>query len=168
MKIDGFTLQQAVREAKAERDQASKRFTPALKKFPGEEKPDPRELAEAFIAAEIRLARLQSAQTLFNLTARVQVQGETMSLLEAIKLVGGAGRLEAMWRSAATPETNRYSMNEDTRQKDTIVAEAQVSFDEAGELRRKAGKRASALRAAIQKGNAQEIDLDVDLKGLLS
>lgn len=167
MKIDGFTLQQALREARAERDQAAKQFTPSLRAFPDEQKPDPRDLAEKFVAAEERLAKLQVAQTTFNLTVKVTVQGQEVTLLEAIKRVGGAGRMEAMWRSASAPEETRYSYREDTRDKDAVVAAPQVTYDEAAALRKSAGKKAAALRAAIQKGNAQEIDLDVDLTGLL-
>ena len=75
-------------------------------------------------------------------------------------MVGGAGRLEKMWRSASTPTTDRYSYREETRNKDAIVAERQISFDDAAAYARTASKRAAALRAAIAKGNASEMTLD--------
>jgi hypothetical protein len=168
MKIDGYTLQQAIREAKAERDQVSQRFTPSLRKFPDEVKPDPRKLAEQFSEIEARVAKLQVAQTIYNLTVKVEVNGQEITLLEAVKRVGGAGRLESMWRSAAAPQQDRYSYrNEDTRDKDAVVSTHQVPFEEAAGLRRSAGRAASALRAAIQKGNAEKVEVDVDLTGLL-
>jgi len=168
MKIDGYTLQQAVREAKTERDQISQRFTPSLRKFPGEEKSDPRKLARLFVEVEARIAKLQVAQTLYNMTVKVEVDDKEITLLEAVKRVGGAGRLESMWRSAAAPQKDRYAYrSEDTRDKDAVVATPQVPFEEAAGLRRSAGRTASALRAAIQKGNGEQVDLDFDMKGLL-
>lgn len=167
MKINGFKLQQAVREAKADRDQAAAQFNPSLKAFPDEDKPDPVAYADRFVAAETRLSTLQEAQAQFNLAVQVDVQGQKISLMRAIKLIGGAGRLEKMWRSASTPVVNRYGYGEDSRNRDTVVAERVISFEKCAEKRKAAAKRAAALRAAIQMGNAQEIDIDVDISDLL-
>jgi len=168
MKIDGAMLKQAIREARTERDSAAARFTPSLTAFPNESKPDPRKLAEAYQAAENRLAILQVAQTRYNLEVQVTVQGEQMSLLQAIKLVGGAGRLDKMWRSASTPSQDRYNYREETRDKDAIVAERQVSYDEAAGFTKTASRRANALRAAIDKGNTYEMEITGPLVELLS
>lgn len=163
MRLNGFRLQQAIRAAQQERDLAATRFKPSLMAFPDEDKPSPVSIAETYAEAEQRVAKLQEVQGRFNLTVQVTVLGDEMSLLEAIKRVGGAGRLEKMWRDAAADQTDRYAYSSQTRDADSVVAKRTISFDDANDLRRKTSRYAAALRNAIQNGNAQELDLDVDL-----
>lgn len=170
MKVNGFQLQQAIREAKAERDQWAGQFDGSLKAFPDEQKPHPRAVSGEFMLAERRLAQLQVAQTRFNLSVTVEALGVKMPLLEAIKRVGGAGRHEKMWRSAASPAKRGrhvyYNDEPDTRDKDAVVAKRVLTFDEAATERRDAAKEANDLRAAIQMGNAQTVDIEID-EGLM-
>jgi hypothetical protein len=169
MHVNGFQLQQAIREAKAERDQWAGQFDGSLQAFPGEEKSHPMKITGEFMLAERRLAKLQVAQTRFNLEVRVTAFGVEMTLLEAIKRVGGAGRHEKMWRSAASPTAKRgryYDPEPTTRDKDVIVAKPSVTFEEAAVERRGAAKEAAELRAAIQFGNSRTVDIEIE-DGLL-
>jgi hypothetical protein len=166
MLLNGYQLQQLVREAKADRDQWAAQFEPSLKAFPGEDKPSPKQASGEFMLAEMKLAKLQVLQTRYNLAVTVNALGSEMTLLEAIKRVGGAGRHEKMWRSAAAPKRDRYYHEESTRDKDAVVATRQVSYADAASLRKEAAQEASELRAAIQMGNAQSIELEVE-DGLL-
>jgi len=159
MTINGYKLQQAIREAIADRDTQAARFEPALSYFPGEPKGDPREIARRFNEAERRLCSLQTAQTCYNLAVKVTVMGQSMSLCEAIKLVGGAGRLEKMFRMAGSEKKERYSYREDTRQEGTIVAQKTLTLEEIDAERKTAHRWAAALRTAIASGNATEREL---------
>lgn len=159
MKINGYKLQQAIREAMIERDTLAARFEPALTHFPGEDPENPIHTARNFQQAEKRLCALQTAQARYNLAVKVSPLGETMTLCQAIKLVGGAGRMEKMWRSAGTPKKDRYSYREETRDKDTVVAMKTLTTNEIDRERKAAHRWAAALRTAIAGGNAVEMDL---------
>lgn len=162
MLINGYKLQQAIREAITERDIQAARFEPSLTFFPGDHRNDanePLEIGRRFQQTERRLCSLQTAQARYNLAVTVVVAGESISLCEAIKLVGGAGRFEKMLRSAITEKKERYSYRDETRQEGTIVAQKALTFEQADTARKTAHRWAAALRTAIASGNATELEL---------
>jgi hypothetical protein len=163
VKITGYKLQQAIREQMQRRDAAAARFNGTLMAFPDEQKQKPTKVFDEFMDAERKLASLQVAQARYNLSVQVKVGYDTITLHEAVKRVGGAGRGEKMWRSASTPREDRYSYREESRAKDSIVPSRQISFESADELRRTAAQFAASLREAIAIGNATERDLDVEI-----
>lgn len=162
MKISGYKLQHALRELTHARDIAAGQFDDALKAFPGDEKPTPEKVMTAFLDAEAKIARLQTVQGDYNLRVKVDVLGKRMSLSEAVKLVGGAGRAEKMWRSAAAPKKDRYGYDRDERTEGTIIAKRTISTEAATQKAKEAARWASALREAIQVGNATEVEFEVD------
>lgn len=171
MKVTGYKLQQMIREATQERDLAAQQWDGSLLRFDSEpeDKPHPDDVMRRFLDAESKVARTQTALQQFNLQVQVAVRGKSMRLADAIKLVGGAGRSEKMWRKAATPKSafDRYSGVKDSRSKDEEFAKWVLSNGESAKRAREAGRYASALREAIQVGNATEVDiqLETDLVG---
>jgi hypothetical protein len=161
-KVNGFKLQQAIAEQIERRKLAEAQFEGCLRAFEGEKKPKPEVVIAEYQDAETKVATLQAAQDRYNLQVQVEVQGRTITLHEATKLVGGAKRVEQKWRTAATDGEDRYS-RQTVRDRDSIVAQRQIDQDKAAELAKEAAKRVRALRFAIQKGNATEIDMSVDL-----
>lgn len=161
MKVTGYKLQQAIKEQVSRRELAESRFEGSLKKFPDETKPDPIKLMADYQDAEKRIASLQTAQADYNLKVQVEVEGEKMSLLEAVKQIGGLQRVEKKWRTAATEEHDRYGGT--TRDRDSLVAQRQVPSESCVEFAKTAAKRVRALRYAIQKGDATELDMKVEL-----
>jgi hypothetical protein len=161
VKINGLKIQQAIREATKDRDLADSRFAGSLKAFPDEKKPHPLKLSDEFEAAERRIAALQTAQARYNISVMVEADGRSMTLQEAVKLLGGAQRLEEKWREAAKEEADRYGG--DTRDKDAVVRTRQVDHEKCVELARMHSRRVNGIRYAIGKGNATELDLDIDL-----
>ena len=161
MKVNGFQIKQAIREETEERDLADSRFAGSLKAFPDEDKPKPTVLAEVMDKSERRIAKLQTTQARYNLAVQVTVEGQSMTLQEAVKALGGAERIEKKWREAAKEETDRYGG--DTRDKDSVVRTRQVSSDQCAEFARTAMRRRNAINYAISKGNAVEVDLPGDL-----
>jgi hypothetical protein len=159
MKITGYALKEAIKQQELIKDTAAKAFPSSLKAFEDDKKDPPGQLMETFIAAETAICRLQTAQMRFNLAVQVVVQGETMSLAQAIKLSGLTARVEAMWRTAVgTKEEDRY-FNTDVRETNQIRSKATISQKEALGFASKAAKRSSAFREAIAKGNATEVEL---------
>jgi len=169
MKVTGYTLREAIKENELKLDTASGAFNPALRVFPGDAPKQPQKVAEQLEAAEKAVVKLQVAQMRYNLMVTVEVLGERMTLAEAIKRVGGAGRIEKMWKSAIQEKTrNSYLDNDDVRDPNQVRASRTVTSDEAMNLARIAGKKANALRAAIATANGREVeieDLDSSLFG---
>lgn len=164
MKVTGYRLQYEIKEAKHERDVAAVLFTDGLWQFKDENKPKPPMAMKVYRQAENRIVALQEAQAKYNLAVMVEVQGQKMSLCRAIKAVGGAGRIEQMWREIAKSSQARvdaFGIPARVRDADAEQAEQTISAQEAAGLAKEAGRYASALRQAIQVGNATEVDIEL-------
>lgn len=165
MQITGYRLREAIRAHELRATMHQQQFENSLKAFPDEKKESPTSLAEKYSEAERAVARLQTAQARYNLQVEVEVAGEKMTLCEAVKRVGSAGRLEKFWREAASGgKKDRYSLGrEDVRNTDEIRAVETISREDAGRLAAKAARFAGALRQAIAVANATSIDIkDLD------
>ena len=166
MKVTGYMLREAIKQHELRRDTAARAFDSSLKRFPDEEKESPNEIIVAFSKAEQAVAQIQEAQMRYNLAIMVDVTGSyasnktTMTLAKAIKLVGGAGRVEKMWRSATGPKKDRYYREEDEIDPSRIRAKATVKPSEAIKEASLAGKVAGSLRAAIATANARELEIE--------
>lgn len=160
MKITGHNLQNQIKTLKNEVESASIQFSNGTVKFPDEDKPGVKEAYAAFLAAEQRLARLQTAQTIYNLRVKVVVKEERMTLCEAIKRVGGAGRAEAMWKNLVAPKKDRYAIdNASTRDTDKSYAAKTYTTAEAQSFMRSSADYASTLRSAINEANSTLLEI---------
>ena len=165
MKVTGYILREALKRHELRREVAARTFDDSLKAFPGEVKDNPVDIVEQFLAAERATAALQTAQMRYNLAVKVNLHGHgwdhtTMTLAEAIKLVGGEGRVEKMWRSAASPGKKDRYYSEDEIDPSHIRAQPTMKPQEAVKLATEAGRRAGALRAAIATANATEVEIE--------
>jgi hypothetical protein len=124
---------------------------------------------ETIVFSEKAIARLQTAQAAYNLTVQVEVEGERISLCEAVKRLGGYERRERMWRNAmrqvvpgAARARHRYVMP--GAQSAEEQARPTVTQAQARELTSAASKSAAKLRSAIAAGNALELEIkDLEL-----
>jgi hypothetical protein len=165
MKTTGWALREALKMWELRKGAAEKLFPESLHKFKGEEKDSPQSLIETYLKAELAVARLQVAQMRYNLVVNVMVGDETMTLAEAVKRVGSAGRVEKMWGSIKpTRSRPSYMDNEPiTRDPTQERAEATLTVKESTKFAEAASKRAGAFRAAINTGNGREADIaDLD------
>jgi hypothetical protein len=163
--INGYQLRESLKRWRTRRDVADKQFKESLWGFKDEEagRPTPTALAESYEKSDFAIAKLQELQQDFNRNQVVEIAGRKMTLALAIKLVGGAGRLENMWRTAATDSgRDRYSHREMTRAAGEERARRRLSVDEAINLSDKAASYASALRSGIAAANARMISLPAD------
>lgn len=167
MKVSGHKLKVAIKTWELRREAVSKQFQASLWKFEGEVK-DPIKLTNDLIVAERAIAKLQEVQTLYNLSVKLKVGEEELTLCEAVKRVGGAGRVEKLWRTATVDtgesESKYYGMprTELVRNKEQIRAEKVLSVEQTLELATQYSASAGALRAAIAEGNTAVIEMDVD------
>lgn len=165
MKLTGYRIRERLNALLIDHKIAADAFSGSLVYFEDDgqgETPD--SVASRFAEAERKVASLQAVQARYNLAVPVEVQGERMTLCEAIKRVGGAGRLEKMWRDASsTLRATDWRGAPVKRTKDEVVAKRALSPEECGKRAVKAARYAAALRAAVAQGNTTEIDIDCDL-----
>lgn len=160
MLITGYRLQHSIRELRTELEVVVGQFGESLMQYPEQPKPKPSELYPRIEELERRIAAVQTAQTQYNLTVKVTVDGREISLCQAVKMVGGAGRGEKMWRGFAVQKKDRYALREDlSRDKDHVYAARVMSEEECLEEAKKAAKKAAELREAIQVANASELEV---------
>lgn len=164
MNITGYKIQHKLKELEQLKEVASQQFNDNIMQFESQnEKIELPEVFAKYTSLEKKIARLQAAQCLYNLSVNVNVLGETMTLLEAVKLIGGAGRSEKMWKDVVKGNRTRHHMyTEQTRSKDQEYAVRSVSISDSVGFAQQATKIAGALREAIQVGNATAIELDLD------
>jgi len=165
MKVTGYKLREALKMAQLELSTIDSQFEDSLYCFEGEVKPSPKDIINNIQGLERSIARLQTAQCLYNLSIHVVVAHEKMTLEEAIKRVGGAGRISKMWRIAAQGQkADRWERIQTmSRKTDDEFAKPTVAKNEALEYTKNAEKYASALRNAIAIANTTEVTLDMDL-----
>lgn len=164
MKVTGYKIQHKLKELEQLKEVSAQQFNDNIMQFESQnEKMELTEVFAAYTSLEKKIARLQAAQCLYNLSVDVNVLGEKMTLLEAVKLIGGAGRSEKMWKDVVKGNrTRHHGYGEQTRSKDQEYAVRSVSINDAVGFAQQATKIAGAIREAIQVGNATEIELELD------
>ena len=162
MQITGFQIREALKRWNLRLETADKQFKNSLWAFEGEQMIAPLEVGKNFKEADEAVARLENLQQRYNQKVEVDVLGKKMTLALAVKMIGGAGRREKMWRLAATDTGHeRYSSYRDmTRKADDIQAKRQITVEEAMKQADEAARFAGALRAAVATGNAKQVELD--------
>lgn len=158
MKVTGYKIRTALRVLETRKDAVVREFTDSLRKYKDEMKRTPDEVMKEIAEYESRIAKLQAAQTTYNQKVVVDVLGNTMTLTEAIKRVGGAGKLVQLWKSA-----EGYAMSSDggVRRTDIEVPKPTITPKEVTDNVIKADRWADALRGAIAEGNAISVELDI-------
>jgi len=163
MKVTGIQLREAIKRWALRRDTASTHFAESLWQFKEDENrlSSPQELADQYQAAERAIATLQTAQARYNLAAAVDLRGESLTLCDLVKRLGGAGRIEKMWRSATRAKGHdRYSGPERSRSKDAIQATRMVSIQDALGFATQSARYAGDLRNAIALANTNQIEIE--------
>jgi len=160
-KVSGVQLRESLRRWVIRRDLAADKFKDSLFVFSDEMK-FPFDRAAEFTEADTNVAILQDAQQRYNQRNMIIVGSGKMTMSLAIKLVGGAGRYEKMWREAVKDTgRDRHSYGDDRSKRDTSseYATKTVSDESALGLADSSSKRASDLRTGIAIGNAREIEI---------
>lgn len=161
LQVNGYKIQHTLRELQHRREMAATQFSEGTFIFADEveQTMGAQEAFDIFYDCEEKIARLQVIQAEYNLKNMCVVQGKEMSLHEAVKRVGGAGRAEKMWRTATTSGRDRWERRERTRSKDDVRATRAVPIPKCMENAKVAARYASALREAIQIANGKTLDI---------
>lgn len=164
----GYKLRAAVKALEMQLETAVRVFNDSLVKYPSENKIAPIAAMGELLSLETRIAKLQAAQSEYNGKVVVNVLGNDMTLTEAVKRVGGAGRVVSLWKKAsgASDPNNRYygSPFDNMRSRDPNqeYTERAISEKDATVQAVEAERFASALRGAIAEGNATSIEINLD------
>jgi len=167
--VTGYKLRSNVKSLEMKLEAAVRVFNDSLVKYASEVKPTPVETMAEILCLETTIAKLQAAQNEYNTKVSVDVLGNTMTLAEAVKRVGGAGRAVALWKKASgavDPARRGYEQgpyeNMRARDPNQEYAERTISDLAATDNAVTAERFASALRGAIAEGNGTSVDVSLD------
>lgn len=167
MKINGYEIREAIRRQELRREAYEKTFSRSLYKFESDEVPLPQEAMKQIVECEDAIAKLQAHQSRYNLIIETTINGKTLTLCEAIKRIGGAGRAEKMWRDYATEKNrSRYGYTDipDVKRQGEEHSKRALSISSTTKLATEAAEYAGALRSAIAFGNSIQIEMEIDQK----
>lgn len=190
-KVTGYGLKEIIKKLERRRDTAKSQFEEALYYFEGdvpgaEEDPtapvrrsapdgkwaekNARELASKYDDLERMIAQIQTVQAEYNAGITITVQGQKITLNHAIKLLGGAERIEKLWQKAAEIENSgsRYYSPDRVRVAGQEHAKRAISSNDAITESEKASTFVGALRAAVAVANSTEKEMMVPEGALLS
>jgi hypothetical protein len=144
-----------------------KQFVDNIKVFNGDkEQLDLESVARTYERQERRLAKLNHCQSVYNHAVKVRVAGNDCTLDDAIKLTGGAGRIDKLWRLAlqgGEEVQGRYRFmrtnNPTERDKDKEYAVRNKSVEFCLDKVTKAAQFAAAVREAVHTGNTVEVEI---------
>jgi hypothetical protein len=171
MKVNGVTLREALKRWEMRREAAVRRFNSSFFAKPSDiaakRSTNPDEVMREFQRCEQAIADLQEVQARYNLSTTVAFQhggkSVTMSLTKAVKLIGGAGRAENMWRAqTATADDPFENQKMAYGDKNVEWQVRQLPLNDVVDRAANAATFAGALRGAIAIGNTREMDADVN------
>ncbi len=164
MKINGYKIQHMLADLKQERETLTALFEKETRAFPGDERGDPMAVSEDLERCEAEIVHLQEIQNDYNHRVTVELAGKKVTLLAAIKLAGGLGRIEGMWRKLvgelSSSHRSPYNDGLATRQKDKEETESfTVGLEVARTKLREATRHTRECKEAVAGGNGQVIEL---------
>ena len=161
MQVTGYVIREAIKRRELRRATLATQAKQSLWRFEGDSKLGADEAMFELAKSEKDIALLQTYQDRYNLAVNLSVKGEEMTLSQAVKLVGGAGRVEKQWRDFATDTGKRgYGDESLTRTKDEERATRTLSVMECLTRSNTAAGFAGNLRAAIAEANAKKIEFN--------
>lgn len=166
MRVTGLWFRQRIKSLEADLRVLRTAFNQNLYQFPSDEDLlDPRKVQEEIWSKELAVTHLQALQAQYNLQVPIRVDGlPEMTLAQAVKLVGGAGRVEAAWKQAVGDDDEMgylYGQSQRQRSREDEIAVKAVPDREALELFKRASRIAGALRSAIEIANTTEVEVDI-------
>lgn len=161
VKVTGFKLKQKIQQAEIKRDSLRTALYSSFTAFEGEEKEHPAELSSQLHEIESRIANLQTIQTILNNTINTQ-HG---LLTTVVKKLGGATRLEQVWRDKVFEKQRRRAYyggdNDKVRKHDEEYAKSVLTQKQLTEFFSDQVSYTATLREIIATENAREVTLKV-------
>ena len=158
MEVNGNMIMDALQRADDDKNMANSTFRETLFAFPEEAKKDPAGKISELARAERRIADLQIVQEQYNFSLFVMINDRKITLADAVKRLGGASRVEKMWRIAAV-ETGRDRWNsiDRERNKDSVYSIRQITVERAKAGQKDARRLTGQLKTAIREANTTPV-----------
>jgi hypothetical protein len=167
--VTGYDIREAINRWRLRKQVMERQFRDAIYAFKGQEKPKPDEAAKEFTKADRYIALLEDLRQNFNQQVKVRItnltgEDEEMTLSVAVKLFGGSGRLEKLWRDSCHEPEERYGRydRQVTRSAGDEHAERRISVKDTIQKADEAARYASQLRTAISVANGNRIAIPRD------
>lgn len=160
MKVTGHQLKESYDLARMNADNLSDQFYSSLTAFSDEkdnEDKNPVSISEQLMHTYRKVAKIQEAQSYYNLQVKVSLGQDKMTLAEVVRLVCSANNFARIWKNAVYSDLSRRNSN--TRDKDSEYAKDQISRAEAVRHATLAKKYSIRLQNSISKGNSTEVDI---------
>ena len=136
-------------------------FEDSLTYFENERKPDPIAIGAHIIKLERKLGIWQAAQKEYNVNNPITFGGRSISLQEAVSIVGGYGRVSKLFRTASgAGKKDPYGRRRGyTRTSNEVNSLDSITREEAVEEFKRIEKEAADLRMQIGKANNNEVEI---------
>jgi hypothetical protein len=167
-KVTGHKILASIKTWELKKAAATKRFPGSLFAFADDPtKMKPGEVLSEIQKCEVAIAKLQVVQTRYNLLVTVDTKLGRMTLCEAIKTIGGMGRIEGMWKTVAidNDDNGRVRYKQENLQQE--MAKRVMPLEEAMVATLEASAVCGSLKSAIAEGNASSVELEQVDKDLL-
>lgn len=166
MQVNGYELREAMKRWNTLRNIAAAQHKDSIFVFEGDENLTLDKVVANFVEADNAYSKLQEVQQWYNGLVQVNYKGldskpVTSTLAFAVKAVGGAGRIEKMWRDACSEKQDRYGGYRQERERDPskTYAKRAVPIAEAMTKADAASKYAMTLRQAIARANTTQVEV---------
>ena len=165
--VNGYKIQHMLADLKQERDTLTALFDKETRAFPGDVAGDLMAVSGNLEKCEAEIVHIQGVQARYNTMVAIELDGKPVALSTAIKLAGGLGRVEGMWRKLVgeISSSHRSPYNEGlaTRVKDREETQVfMVSLEAARKKLRESTKKTRECKEAVAGGNGQMIEIGDD------
>ncbi len=169
MKVNGYQLKEAIKRWEARKEPLLREFRNSFFRKASQTGRMPSEIEKDILKTENSICALQEAQAKYNLQITVSYflfgEEQRMTLMSAVKMIGGVGRMEGLWKAESSKEEDPY----DSQRLHYGATNAQYEWPKRTMLIKDivetaANKNAqlTALRAGIAEANSKELNLDID------
>lgn len=159
MKVTGFFLKQEIKMANIQVAALTQELASSYSKFDHEtDKRTPAEILNEMLSVEEKIARIQTAQAIYNQANMVEYNGAKVPLALVIKLEGVNARLSKLWKDVAKQnEPDRYSRG--TLSKDEIYPTSQVNTKGCFGNVKSLATAQCGLQSIIGTSNSKELEI---------
>jgi len=161
MKVTGTQIRNEIKLLTTELSSINNSFDESLTYFEGEPKPNPIAIGAQIVKLERTLGIWQAAQKEYNVNNPITFGGRTISLQEAVSIVGGYGRVSKLFRTASgAGKKDPYGRRRGyTRTTSEVNSKESITREEAVEEFKRIEKQAAELRMQIGKANNNEVEI---------
>lgn len=169
MKVTGYQLKEAIKRWEARKKPLLREFRNSFFRKPSQSGRLPLEIEKDIALVETSIASLQESQAKYNLAITVSYflfgEEKRMSLMNAVKTIGGIGRMEGLWKAESSKEEDPYDnqrLHYGATNTQYEWPKRTMLIKDIVETAAQKNAELTALRAGIAEANSKEFNLDID------